>query len=139
MISIYLVKLWIEVHIDAKGRIEVLEQGMLHVFLRKQRLVCGNLPIDAQTVIEDADASVGLWGIEVIAFVLEDGDVTKHSETMGKTSRDEELTMVVLCEFYCYMLTIGRTTFTDIHSNIEHATFNTAYQLTLSEGRCLEM
>ena len=107
MISIYLVKLWIEVHIDAKGRIEVLEQGMLHVFLRKQSLVCRNLPINTKAFVLDADTSVSLWGIEVIALVLEDGGFAQYGKAVGKTSGNEELTMVVLCKLYCYMLTIG--------------------------------
>ena len=139
MISIYLVKLGIEVHINGEWAIKILEQGMLHIFLGKQRFLCGDLPIYTQTLIEDADSSVGLWGVEVIALVLEDGSIAEHSKAMSKTSRNKELTMIVPGEFYCYMLTIGRTAFTDIYCYIEYATLDTTYQFTLSEGRCLEM
>ena len=124
MISIYLVKLGIEVHFDAKWRIEILEQGMLHIFLGKQRFVCGDLPINAQTVIEDADASVGLWGVEVITLVLEDYFICKNNKTMSETSRDEELTVIIFCKFNCDILTEGWRAFANINSDIENCTFN---------------
>ena len=58
---------------------------------------------------------------------------------MSKTFRDEELTMVFLCQFYDYMLTIGGRTFADINSHIKYCTFDAADEFTLREGRTLEM
>ena len=45
---------------------------MLRIFLREIGMFCWNLPIDTESVIEDADTSICLWVIEVITLVLED-------------------------------------------------------------------
>lgn len=46
---------------------------------------------------------------------------------MSKTTRNKELTMILLCQFYRYMLTIGRRTFADINSHIQHCTLYATY------------
>ena len=66
-----------------------------------------NLPIDTEGIIEDRDTSICLWMIEVITLVLEDGCFRKNGESMGKALWDEELDMIIFCQFYCHMLTIG--------------------------------
>ena len=57
-----------------------------------------DLPIDTEGVVEDADASIGFWMIEVITLVLEDGGLGEDGEAVSKTLRNEELTMIVLCQ-----------------------------------------
>ena len=66
------------------------------------------LPIDTEGIIEDADATIGFRMIEVITLVLEDGSLGEDGEAMGKALRNEELTMIVLCQLYRYMLAISR-------------------------------
>ena len=58
---------------------------------------------------------------------------------MSKTLRDEELSMIVFCQFYCYMLAISRRSFTNIYCYIEHSTLYAAYQLALGIWWALEM
>ena len=58
---------------------------------------------------------------------------------MSKTIRDEELSMIVFCQFYCYMLAISRRSFTNIYCYIEHSTLYAAYQLALGIWWALEM
>lgn len=58
---------------------------------------------------------------------------------MGKTFRDEELTVVVLGEFNSKMLTVGGGTHADIDGNVENGTAHAAHQLGLGVGRTLEM
>ena len=41
--------------------------------------------------ITDIDAAIGLWVIELIALVLEDGGFGENGKAMGKATRDEEL------------------------------------------------
>lgn len=77
---------------------------MLRIFLGEIGMFCRNLPINAEGIIEDADATIGFRMIEVITLVLEDGSLGENGETMGKALRDEELTMIVFCQFYCHML-----------------------------------
>ena len=64
---------------------------MLRIFLREIGMFCRNLPINTESVIEDADATISLWMIEVITLVLEDGGLGEDGEAVGKTTRDEEL------------------------------------------------
>lgn len=58
---------------------------------------------------------------------------------MSKTSWNEELAMIVFCQFYCYMLAISRRVLADIHCYIEHSAFYAAYQLTLGIWWALEV
>ncbi len=53
------------------------------------------MPVDSEGGILDGDATVGFGVVVVVAFVLEYGDVTEDCESVGKASRDEELTVVV--------------------------------------------
>ena len=58
---------------------------------------------------------------------------------MSEALRDEELAMIIFCQFYCNMLTISRGAFTNIHCYIEHSTFYAAYQLALGIRWALEV
>lgn len=58
---------------NVKRSINVLQHRMLRVSLRKISMFCWNLPINTESVVEDADASICFWMIEVITLVLEDG------------------------------------------------------------------
>ena len=58
---------------------------------------------------------------------------------MGKALWNEELTMIVFCQLYCYMLAISRRAFTDIYSDIEDSTFYAAYQFALCVRWALEV
>ena len=58
---------------------------------------------------------------------------------MGKALWDEELNMIVFCQFYSHMLAISRGAFTNIHCYIEDSSFYAAYQLALGIWWALEM
>ena len=73
-----------------------------------------NLPINTEAIIKDGDTSIGFRMIEVITLVLEDGGLGEDGEAVGKTLRNEELTMIVLCQLYRYMLAIGWRSLTRI-------------------------
>ena len=108
---------------------------MLSIFLREDGMVCWYLPIYAETIIQDGDAAICLWVIEVIALVLEDCGLAEDS----KATRDEELAMIILSQFYCYVLTICRRTLANIYCDIKYRALNTAYQLGLSIWWALEV
>ena len=79
---------------------------MLSVFLAEDSFVYWYLPVDAKAVVLDADTSISLWGIEIVALVLENGCLGENGKAVGKTTWHEELAMVVLCQFYGYMLAV---------------------------------
>ena len=69
---------------------------MLQVFLAKNGLLDWDAPVNAQRLILDVDSSISLRMVELIALVLEDGRFGEDGKAMGETSRNKELTMVVL-------------------------------------------
>ena len=99
----------------------------------------GDAPVDAEAVVEDADACVGLGMVELIALVLEDGNVAEDGEAVGEALGDEELAVVVLGELYGDMTAVGGTALADVDSDIEDGTPDTADKLGLGEGGTLEM
>ena len=58
---------------------------------------------------------------------------------MGKALRNKELTLIVFCQFYSYMLAISRRTLADVYCYIEYSAFYAAYQLALSIRWTLEV
>ncbi len=89
------------------------------------------LPINTEGFIENRDTSISLWVIKVVTLVLEDGGLGEDGEAVGKTLRNEELTMIVLCQLYRYMLAIGWRSLTNIYSYIKYSTLYAAYKLAL--------
>ena len=98
-----------------------------------------DLPIDTEGVVEDTDASIGFWMIEVITLVLEDGGLGEDGEAVGKALRNEELTMIVFCQLYRYMLAIRWRSLTDIYCYIKYSTLYAAYKLALGIRWALEV
>ena len=80
---------------------------MLRIFFGEIGMFCWDFPIDTEGVIENADAIIGFRMIEVITLVLEDGGLGEDGEAVGKALWDEELAMIVFCQFYCHMFAIG--------------------------------
>ena len=102
-------------------------------------MFCWDFPIYTEGIIEDRDTSICLRMVEVITLVLEDGSFRKNSESMGKALWNEELDMIVFCQFYCHMLAISRGAFANIYCYIEYSTFYAAYQFALSIWWALEV
>ena len=100
---------------------------MFSIFLRKVSMIGWNLPINAQAVVKDADATIGFRVIEFITLVLEYGGLGKDGEAVGKPLRDEELTMIVFCQLYGDMPAISGRSLADIHRYIKHPTLHTSY------------
>lgn len=80
---------------------------MLQVFLAENGFFYWYEPVDAEREILDADAGIGLRMVEVVALILEDSSFGENGKAMGKASGDEELTMIILCQFNRNMLTEG--------------------------------
>ena len=97
------------------------------------------MPVYAEALVEYTDASVGLGGIEVVAFVLEHCGFTQDGKAVGKTSGDEELTVVIFSKFYCHMLAVGGRAFANIYGYIKDSTFDASHQFALGEGWGLEV
>ena len=91
---------------------------MVEVLGGKDGLIHRNQPIDTKTVVQDADATIGLRGIEVVALVLNHRIIAQYGKSMRKTIGNKYLTMIVLGEFYRYVLTKGGRSFANIYSDI---------------------
>ncbi len=112
---------------------------MFCVFLAENGLICRDAPIDAKAVIKNRDATICLRMIEIITFVLEHSHFTQHNKAVGKTFGNEKLTMIILRQFYGYVLSKCGTAFTNIDSDIENCSLYTAYQFALRKWRTLEV
>ena len=131
--------LLIQVYIDVEWTIKVLQHGMLRIFLREISMLCWDFPIDTEGIIEDADTTIGFRMIEVITLILEDSSLGEDGKAVGKTLWNKELTMIVLCQLYLYMLAICWRSLADIYCYIKHSTLHASYQLALGIWRTLEM
>ena len=72
---------------------------MLQVLLTEYRLLHRYAPINAKRLVLDIDAAISLRMIELVAFVLEDGGFGENGKAMGKTTRDEKLTIIASVVF----------------------------------------
>ncbi len=82
-------------------------------------MLCWNFPVNTEGFIENRDTSICLWMIEVITLVLEDGCFGEDGEAVGKALWNEELDMIVFCQFYSHMLAISRGVLANIYSYID--------------------
>lgn len=80
---------------------------MFKVLFREDGLGLVYLPVDAEGWILYRNAAVSFGMVVVVTFILEDSYITENSKAMGEASGDKELAMVVLSQFYSYMLAIG--------------------------------
>ena len=104
---------------------------MLQVLLAEYRFLHRYAPVNTQGFVLDIDAAISLRMIEFVALVLEYGGFGEHGKAMSKATRDEELTMIVFCQFYCYMLAKCRRTLADVNGYVKHCDFNSAYKFAL--------
>lgn len=109
------------------------------VFLAEDTLCCRDAPIDGEGRVIEGNAAFGLRGIVVVALIDKDCDVAEDSKAVGKAARDEEHAVVVLVEFYCYMLTESRAAMANVHCHVEHTASNYTNEFCLSVRRTLEM
>lgn len=109
------------------------------IFFAEYGLGGVEMPVDIQCGIGNGYAAVGLGRIVIVAFVLENGLVGKHCKTVGKTTGDEELTVVVFGQLDCDMTAIGRRAYADIDCHVKHASADTSYEFGLSVRGTLEM
>lgn len=112
---------------------------MLEVFVGEDGLVGGDEPVDTEALVHDADAVFCLGMVELIALVLENGGLAQHGKTVGKTSRHEELAVVLFRQLYGDMLPEGGRALADVNGYIEHGTLDAAHKLALGKGRALEV
>ena len=122
-----------------KRAFELFEQRVAGVFVAQEGLVGGDAPVDAEAAVQDTDATVGLWGVEVVALVLENCVLAEHGKTVGKAFWNEELAVVVFSEFDCYVLAVGGTATADIYRNVKNSALYTSYKFALCERRQLEV
>ena len=77
--------------------------------------------------------------IELIALILEDGNIAEDSEAVGKATWNKELPVIILCQFHSHMLAVGRAAFADVNGYVKDGTLDAADEFALGEGWTLEM
>ena len=94
---------------------------------------------NTQTFIAQLNATISLRCIEVIALILKNRYFTQYGKTMGKSTGDKELEMVLLRQFHRNMLPVCRTSLADVYRHIKYGTFYTTHQLALRIRHLLKM
>ena len=112
---------------------------MTGILVAQESFVGGEAPVDAKGLVQYAYASVGLWGVEVVALVLEDRCLAEDGKAVGETFRYEELAVVIFGEFHCYVLAVGGAALADIDCHIEHLAPDTPDEFALGVRRLLEV
>ena len=112
---------------------------MTGVFVAQEGFVGRDAPVDAEAAVQDADASVGLWGVEVVAFVLEDRCLAEDGKAVGETFGYEELAVVLFGEFDCNVLAVGGAALADVNRHIEDFAPDAPDEFALGVGRPLEV
>lgn len=112
---------------------------MTEVFVREDGLLGRDSPVDAQALVENADASVGLRMVELVALVLEDRRVAKHCESVCKALGDKELAVVLFAQLDGHVPAESGAAAAQIHRHIEHRSPHAAYKLALGKWRPLEV
>ena len=121
----------IQLVVDIKVKHSIFKTCMLQIFFAEYCLLHRYAPINAKRFIFDIDAAIGLGMIELITLVLEDSGSGENGKAVSKATRDKKLTMIVFCQFYCYVLTKCRGAFADVNGYIEDSAFNAAHEFAL--------
>ena len=114
-----------------------VKEGMVQIFFAEQGVGNGHAPVDVEAFVEQGDTGIRFGGVEIVALVFEHGDVAEHSETVGESARNEELTMVFGGEFDGHMLSESGTTVADVYGDIDHAALGAAHEFALRVGHAL--
>ena len=128
-----------KVKLDLERTLEFGKPRVPEVLVGQHGFVGRDSPVDSQTLIQNAYASVSFRVVELVALVLEDRSLGQDGKAMGEALGNEELAMVVLRELHRDVLPVGRAAFADVHCDVEHGAAHTPHQLALGEGRTLEV
>ena len=109
------------------------------VFFAEDSVFVRNHPVDAEVGVVPSNGAFGLWGVVVVALVLEDGFVAQYGKAMGKATRHEELAVVVLGEQAGDVLPERGTSVTNVNSDVEHAATDDTDEFGLCERRFLKV
>ena len=112
---------------------------MILVFIAQQCVLDRNFPVDSQRGIKDRDTAICLGCIEIVAFVLEKGRLAENGETMGESTRNKKLAMIVRSQLDSDVLPVSGTPLPYIDGNVKDLAFYATYEFRLSERRALEM
>ena len=121
----------IQLVVDIEVKHSIFKTCMLQIFFAEYRFLHRYAPVNAQGFVLDVDAAISLGMIELVALVLEYGDFGKNGKTVSKAPRNKELTMIVFCQFYCYMLAECRRAFTNVNGYVKHCALYTAHEFAL--------
>ena len=109
------------------------------IFLAEDGFFCGDLPVNAEAFVCDGDAPVCFRMVEFVAFILENGSLAQHSKAMGESFWNEELPVIIFCEFYSDVFAVGGRAFAEVDGNVEDSAFYAPNQLALCVWWALEV
>lgn len=123
----------------SERRLEVAQQRMAGVLVRKDCLgrVCH--PVYAEFGVCDGYSSLCLGAIQIIALVLEYGGIAEYGESVSETTGNEELPVIVFGQNHADMAPVSGRVRADIDCHVKHLAADAAHQLGLGVRRRLEV
>lgn len=101
-----------------EGGVEVFEEGVAGVFFGEDGGGGGNSPVNAEGFVEYGYATVGFGVVEIVTFVLEDGDVAEYCKSVGESVRYEELEVIFFRQLDGNVSAVCGGVFTDVYGDI---------------------
>lgn len=129
----------LQVLLPLERTLELGKPRVPEVLVGQYGLVGRDSPVDSQAFIQNRNATIRLWVVELIAFVLEDRGLGQDGKAVGKALGNEELPVVVLRELHRDVLPVGRAAFANVHRHIQHGPAHAPHEFALGEGRALEV
>ena len=116
--------------VEQFGFFEVLSVFVLGT---QQHFLFGYWPVDADGGVVETDAGLCLGSIHVVHLISKHGLVAQHKESMGHSTGDKQLALVLLAQLYGHILAEGGRTLADVDSHIDDGALDDTHQLGLRE------
>lgn len=122
-----------------KGGIEFREMRMAQILFRQDGVPDVHTPVNSQSRVGYRDTTVGLRSIIIVAFILENGLVAEHCESVGETTGHKKLTVVFSGKKTGDVASVCGRPFADVEGDIQDSSADTSHKLCLGMGWTLEV
>ena len=78
------------------------------VFLRENHVGRRDEPVDSEVGVVPLQGVFSLWGVIVIAFILENGHIAQHRESVCEAFGYKEPPMVLVVKLHSHILSVSR-------------------------------
>lgn len=85
----------------------ILQRCSIQVFLTGNDILGVDRPFHSDSLIVPTDTGFSLRSIDIVHLISENSLIAQYEEAVSKAAGNEELTLVLVAQLYCHMLTKG--------------------------------